>query len=106
MQAKGETVIVSIETAPGIFLAASEWLEKSPGMGPFKLPQVPPKWKTNPPRVHVLPLMKEVTVKNGNGATLIDRVQKVNEAVRSAFLAIGCEVLDGAPSRFERKDVI
>jgi hypothetical protein len=51
-------------------------------------------------------LTSEHSVKTKTGMTLIDRVDKVNEAVRAAFLAIGCEVLDGAPSRFERKDVI
>jgi hypothetical protein len=103
LHAKGKPFVVSIDSAPGIFLGASECVEHHKE---FRLPRVPAEWKVRPPRVHLIGLSREHTVKTKNGHTLIDQIAKVNEAVRAAFLAIGCEVLDGAPSRFERKDVI
>lgn len=105
LEAKDDpALVVSIDSAPGIFLHASECVENRKEC---RLPRVPKDWKASPPRVHLIGLTHEHTVKTKNGHTLlIDQVDKVNEAVRSAFLAIGCEVLDGAPSRFDRKDVI
>jgi len=101
--AKGKTIVVSVDSAPGIFLAASECVEREQE---FRLPRVPPEWKARPPRVHLLPFTKDIAIKMANGHTLIDRIEDVNAAVRAAFLVIGCEVVEGAPTRFERKDVI
>lgn len=96
-------VVVSFESAPGLFLMASECLE---GLKTFKLPRIPEPWRKDPPRVYFIPLVKEETVQNGNSRTLIDRLKEVNQLIQTAFQEIGCDVAIGAPTRFERKLVL
>lgn len=95
--------MVSIDSAPGIFLHAAECVAK---VQPCRLPRVPKDWKEKPPRVYVVPLEREVQVKNGNSTSRIDRLQETTDAVKEAFRFVGCEIVDGLPTRFDRRDVI
>jgi hypothetical protein len=102
LQAK-DPLVVSIDSAPGIFLHAAECVAK---VQPCRLPRVPKDWKEKPPRVYVVPLEREVQVKNGNSTSRIDRLQETTDAVKEAFRFVGCEIVDGLPTRFDRRDVI
>lgn len=103
LHAKANPLVVSIETAEGLFLHAAECVSDGK---PCRLPRVPSEWKASPPKVFVVPLASSHEVKNGNKTVVIDRFKETTEAVKDAFHVIGCEVVEGMPSRFDRREVI
>lgn len=100
---KDGPLVVSIETAPGVFLYASECVSKGEAC---RLPRVPDSWKKERPRVYVVQLTRAAEVKNGNKKATIEKPKETTLAVMDAFKFLGCEVFEGVPSRFDRRDVI
>lgn len=95
-------IVVSVDSAPGLFLLATESLAEGKGV---EL-RVPESWKREPPRVHVLPATSSASITNGRETRIISRPIETTSLITAAFRDIGCEVIEGPPSRFDRKPVI
>jgi len=100
----GETLTITGDSAPCLFLFASEYGEQS--TGEFKIP-VPASWKKLVNKVYLVP-QKEVRAKNGSQVvTLIgSNLQEAYNMLKLAFEQEGFVVEVAAPTRFERPDVI
>lgn len=100
----GETIIITGDSAPCLFLFASEYGEQS--TGEFKVP-VPTSWKRFVNKVYLVP-QKEVRAKNGSQVVTMtgSGLQEAYTMLKWAFEQEGFLVEVAAPTRFERPDVI
>jgi len=100
-------VIITYETCPGIFLLAYEQVHnRSITFAPFPVPKY---WERHVTRVHLLvPAPGSINLKNGSQVTTIpeDSVAHVLGAIQYVLEQGGFQVVLGAPTRFERADVI
>lgn len=95
-------IVVSVATAPGLFELAA----KADTLGEGLSFRVPASWAANPPRIHVIPAEVDNSIKNGRAIVTIRQPRSVTSLIIRAFRELGCEVIEGTPSRFERKPVI
>lgn len=103
LHAKANPLVVSVDSAPGIFLHAHKCVEQSL---PCRLPRIPEEWKKSPPKVFLIPLTASHTLKNGNETVVIQKFKETTQAVKEAFHVLGCEIEEGVPNRFDRREPI
>lgn len=89
----GNPAILSRESVPGVFLYAALCVDKS--LPPML--QVPTKLA----KVFFVPLEKQEPVANGT-QTVVLIPDRVNPWIQSALTKMGCAVVLGMPSRFDR----
>jgi hypothetical protein len=101
------TIVISYETCPGLFLLANEYVQgRSITYAPFPIPRY---WLRHVDRIHLLiPGHGPINLKNGSQVTAIpaDNVPDVLGAIQYVLEQEGFQVVIGAPTRFERPDVI
>jgi hypothetical protein len=100
-------IVIAYDTCPGIFLLAYEQVQqRSITFAPFPVPKY---WERHVSRIHLLvPAPGPVNLKNGSQVTTIpaDSVSQVLGAIQYVLEQGGFQVVVGAPTRFERADVI
>lgn len=104
-------VIISHETCPGFFLLAWEYVvtpEANASVPKLAVP-VPKYWKRHVSKIHLLePAAGQIQIKNGSRIETIPAglVREVLGIIQFWFESEGFQVTLGAPTRFERADVI
>lgn len=99
-------VIVACDTCPGLFLLAYEVVQRA--TSPLVLSS-PKYWKRHISKIHLLiPAQGPINIKNGSQVVVIpaNLVPQVLGNIQYAFEQEGFQVILGAPTRFERADVI
>ncbi len=105
-------VVISHETCPGLFLLARERLMQAAGnetpvsLDPFPSPR---SWNNNVTKIHLLiPAPGSINFENGSQIITVpgEAILDIIGTIRDTLIRQGFEVVLGAPTRFERADVI
>jgi hypothetical protein len=106
-------VVISVDTCPGLFLLAFNLLlTQNNGNGgtfvSYKFP-IPKYWKRHVSKIHLLiPAKGTLELKNGSQIERVPsaKVSEILGRIQYGFEQDGFQIVLGAPSRFERADVI